>query len=76
MDTYNENDSGIATDPFETGRIMILPEGRELEGVELCEASTSEFNEWSILILHKSQLKVGDFVMRGSDVKRVVSLEV
>jgi hypothetical protein len=76
MDTYNENDSGIATDPFEEGRIMILPEGRELEGVELCEASDSELNEWSILLLHKSQLKVGDFVMRGSVVKRVVSLDV
>jgi hypothetical protein len=76
MDTYNENDSGIATDPFEEGRIMILPEGRELEGVELCEASTSEFNEWSILLLDKSQLKVGDFVMTGSVVKRVVSLDV
>ena len=76
MDTYNENDSGIATDPFEEGRIMILPEGRELEGVELCEASKSELNEWSILLLDKSQLKVGDFVMRGSDVKRVVSLDV
>ena len=76
MDTYNENDSGIVTDPFESGRIMILPEGRELEGVELCEASSGEFNEWSILILDKSQLKVGDFVMRGSDVKRVVSLDV
>jgi len=76
MDMRNENDSGIATDPFEEGRIMILPEGRELEGVELCEASTSEFNEWSILLLDKSQLKVGDFVMTGSVVKRVVSLGV
>ena len=76
MDTYNENDSSIATDPFEEGRIMILPEGRELEGVELCEASADEFGEWSILLLHKSQLKVGDFVMTGSDVKRVVSLGV
>jgi hypothetical protein len=57
------------------GRLMILPEGRFVENVELESVSMSDENNWYVLLLSEKQLQIGDYVMRGENLYKVTELK-
>jgi len=57
------------------GRLMILPEGRRVDNVELESVSMSNENNWYVLLLSEKQLQIGDYVMRGESLYKVTELK-